>query len=153
MSQRLELSLVGHIQLLETLALLDAGVQRNIFRQALLGGAQPVLRQAQANAPKRTGQLQQSLKIRRGASRRGQIAVTVATRSGWFRGKQFYGGFVHFGHLQGSRELGASRKQIPGRPFVSNAWDQTRYEALDKVENNLEVLVQRQAELRRAYLA
>jgi hypothetical protein len=71
-----------------------------------------------------------NLKARPGKRRKGFRSYVAGVSSKWYSGDQFYFSFVEFGHKQGSRRLGASRKQIPGEHAIEYAFDQTAPTAL-----------------------
>lgn len=94
-----------------------------IVNTVLRAAAAPILAQAKANAPARTGALRSSLKIRKATSRQGRIRIIVSTSAGDFQGKQYYGAFVEYGHRVGSRKLGAARKDVTPVRYIGRAWD------------------------------
>lgn len=58
--------------------------------------------------------------------------MTVGAAAKDFTGPAFYGSFVLYGHKAGSRKLGDSRKEVKGRNFIKQAFDQTKEEAVNK---------------------
>lgn len=72
--------------------------------------------------PVLSGALQKSLKMRAGPKRRGRITKRLVTGLGFFRGSEYHGGFVHFGHRVGSRKLGDSRTLVPPDPFMERGF-------------------------------
>lgn len=125
------------------LAALDSKVARKLSRQALRAGAKVVLAQAKANAPKRTGLLRRSLKVRAGKARKGFTQFRVQTAAGSFKGETFYGAFVEFGHKIGKRSSALRdykratgqdpRGEVPANPFIARAFRQKREAALQVI--------------------
>lgn len=93
-----------------------------IAARVLRSAAEPVLAQAKANAPVKSGAMRAALRIKKATSRQGRVRIIVTTSAGDFKGKTFYTPMVELGHRQGSRKLGDARKKIPGRRFIIGAW-------------------------------
>lgn len=94
-----------------------------IASRVLRTAAAPILSQAKANAPVRSGALRASLKVRKATSRQGRVRIIVSTSAGDFQGKQYYGAFVEYGHKVGSRKLGSARKDVAPVRYIGRAWD------------------------------
>ena len=94
-----------------------------VVRAALRQGANIVLKQARANAPKRTGALKKALrvansKINNGRKRNGVIGLYLSIRKGKGRGDAkdaFYGKFVESGWQSG-------KTKVAGQKFVERAY-------------------------------
>jgi HK97 gp10 family phage protein len=94
-----------------------------VVRAALRQGANLVLKQARANAPKRTGALKKALrvansKINNGRKRKGVIGLYLSIRRGKGRGDPrdaFYGKFVESGWQSG-------QTKVAGQKFVERAY-------------------------------
>ena len=70
------------------------------LRKATRSAGKKVLEIAKRLAPRLTGALAASLKVRsvkRRRSNKGDIGVSVQTSAGWFKGDQFYAAFIEFG--------------------------------------------------------
>ena len=75
-------------------------MQKKAMRPAAREVAKLVRLQALASVPRKTGALAKSLVVRaakRSRRHKDQVAVSVRTRDGFFKGDQFYGGMIEFG--------------------------------------------------------
>ena len=124
---------------------------RKSTREAL----RPVADQVKATAPRRTGRLSRSVKVRSLKRSRVRVGsrVTVSGTASNFKGRGFYGGFIEFGWKAGRRvrnvdlglERGAkrsaahrataearnnSRKQVPATNWMKKAAQAKRQAAL-----------------------
>jgi HK97 gp10 family phage protein len=108
---RVKFKLEGAKALERQLKALPDKVERQILRQAVTAAAKPVLEEAKAQAPVKSGALRTSLKVRAGKRRKGSVGRQVVTKDGFFKGEQFYGAFI---------ELGT--KFIEAREFMLNAF-------------------------------
>ena len=99
-----------------------------VVRAALRQGANLVLKQARANAPKRTGALRKALrvaksKINNGRNRKGVIGLYLSIRRGKGRDDPrdaFYGQFIESGWEAG-RKFG-KQTTVPGQKFIERAY-------------------------------
>lgn len=101
---------------------LEPKVRKKIIRQAMRPAMKMIRQDAIARAPRKTGQLRKSIKVRAFKRSRTKIGVSVTTAKGWFKGEAFYGGFQEWGWKQGKRALGAGRRHIPGHGFMEGAY-------------------------------
>ena len=124
MSIRVTLQSEGFDAALRKLELLDRAVARPILVRALRKAAEPVLATAKAYAPKDTGQLEGSLRIKSARAKGGGVAVRVTTEAGDYKGDEFYGAFVEYGYRKGSRRLGDKRRVVPPQPYMRPATDE-----------------------------
>jgi HK97 gp10 family phage protein len=100
------------------------------MRPALRAGGKPVLAAAKANAPKKSGSLRKSLKLRAGKrSRRGIYVVTLLLSTSkddnLFTGKAFYGAFQEFGFKLGKRIGGKATRdgrKVSQRLLLGGRW-------------------------------
>jgi len=118
------LKLKGARELDRKLARLEKRTAKKVMRKALRAGGKVILAEAKRRAPKRTGALAASLKVRaakRSRRRRG-VAVIVATAEGWFKGDEFYGAFV---------ELGT--EDMEAQPYVRPAYDAKKGQAVQVI--------------------
>ena len=130
---------------LPNLAELDAklkalpdNVQKRIGSRALKNAALNCAQVAKANCPRKSGQLLASITIRKKRSRRYKGACySVRCGAGMFKGDTFYGGFLEYGYLHGSRKLGPMRKFIPAKPFLRPAFDATRSSNIAMIQKNV----------------
>lgn len=129
----------GDKRILKKLAGLPPKIQRKVISKSARTAMRPVLNAAKANAPKKTGRLKKSLRMRAlKRSRKGRIGVTVATSAKWFSGDEYYGAFQEFGWKVGKRAKGHrrkdaeadTRKQVPGKHYVERAYKSHGEQAL-----------------------
>jgi HK97 gp10 family phage protein len=120
---------------------LENKAANKVTRKALRAGAKVIQTQAQANAPVKSGLLKKSIKVRAGKSRKGIISIIVGVGKKWFTGPSFYAAFVEFGHKTGKRRSrgkvrarGDSRKEIPGKHFIEQAFGESKEAALGEIE-------------------
>lgn len=121
--------LTGDKKLNRALAKLANKDARAIVRKAARPALRPVLASAKRHAPKATGALAHSLKIRAIKRSRTRVGAQVQTAAGSFKGETFYGGFQEWGWKQGKRGR-LFRKHIEGAHFLIKAANETRAEAL-----------------------
>jgi HK97 gp10 family phage protein len=76
-------------------------VRKSLASTAFRTIGKKILQDAKQQAPKKTGQLERSLKVRalQGARRRkaGKVGASIVTGERLFAGETFYGGFLEFG--------------------------------------------------------
>ena len=153
---KLTFILTGDDRLNAKLALLKGAQAKSVIRSAARTAMRPVHAAARRNAPRRSGVLAMSIKIKamkRSRSRVGVRLTTSATDS-LYQGKQFHGAFQEFGWKSGRRlrnaDLGiakrkrrtttqrsvardhdAGRRQIPGKHYMKAAAEGSRFAALE----------------------
>lgn len=109
-------------------------IARQGIRKPLRAGAKVVLAEAKRNAPRGvTGNLRRSLKVRAGKRKKGIISMRVTTSEGWFKGDEFYAGFVEFGTKERRHRSGRSVGAVTARKFVRKAYLATK----DRVSTQL----------------
>jgi len=104
------MTLKGDKELQKQLLALSPKIQKKLYRSSMRKAMKPVLSAAKNNVPVFSGALKGSLKIRSAKRKRGRIRIEVRTTDGFFKGDEFYGGFM---------ELGTSK--LPARPFLRPA--------------------------------
>ncbi len=110
---------------------LEAKASRAIVASSLRTGARVVQAAAKRLAPRDTGALERSIKVRSGRARHG-VSVVVGVGQKWFTGDQFYGAFQEFGWKTGKRKS-KNRKQVPGEHFMEYAFDEKAAQATQAV--------------------
>ncbi len=101
---------------------LDDKLQLTILKKAMTAGAELVAEVARNSCPVETGTLRDSIQVKaRQSTKKGSATAEVQVGKGWYKGQTFYGAFVEFGHLAGSRRLGSLRKHVPPHPFLRPA--------------------------------
>lgn len=95
-----EIEIRGLTELENALAQLEGPQLKKVVRSSLRKGAKEIQAQAKADAPKRTGTLASSIKVRSGGTKAGTVAVKIVTSNDdhLFKGDQFYGAFLEFGY-------------------------------------------------------
>jgi len=152
---KVKVVMTGSEELNRKLAALTNQQAREAIRKAARPALKPCLQTARRVAPKRSGKLRRSIKIRAIARSRTRIGarVTASASDTLYSGKTFYGGFQEWGWRAGKRttnaDLGAdrgkrrttaqraiakgrndSRKKIPGLNFLKKSAQSTREECL-----------------------
>jgi HK97 gp10 family phage protein len=132
----------GGKDLFRKLTELERRLSRKIAAQALRAGAKVVLADAKATAPRRSGLLAKSLKVRAGKRAKNMVRFQVETAEGNYKGAAFYGAFVHFGHRAGSRRdarlYGKTRKWVQPHPYLADAFERTKDAALREIIKTLQ---------------
>lgn len=142
MSRKITTILTGSESLNEKLAALTNKQANEAIRKAARPALQPTLAAAKSMAPKRSGALSSSIKIRaiRRSRTRVGMRVTTAKSDSQFSGKTFYGGFIIWGRRIGKRtrriklanrkDSYDSRGKVAANNFLKRAADRTRSTAL-----------------------
>lgn len=122
----------GDKELMQQLAGLEGKIGRKIAQGALRRAAKKViLPEAKAMVPVDTGQLEGSLKVKALARSRRVFGVAVVAGEGFFKGEEFYGGFVEFGtkHMEADpflRPAGYANREKVLRLVVQDVKDQIK---------------------------
>jgi HK97 gp10 family phage protein len=133
----------GAKQLEARLKALPAKVSGKIGRQALRAGAKDIQSPAVQHAPRKSGLLASTIKVRAARRSRGKIGAVVQTGQGFFRGKTFYGAFEEFGWRVGRRALGQSRRQVEGKHYMLHAFEAQKAAALETIKTELAAGIER----------
>lgn len=108
----------GDRELDRLLATLPAKLQKKLSRQATRKAAKNiVLPEAKARVPEDTGDLADSLKVQAIKRSRNKIGHMVTTKDGFYKGDQFYGGFIEFGTKERKHKSGKDVGQIRPHEF------------------------------------
>ena len=117
---------------------LELFVQSDVLKRAGKAACEPILAEARALAPRKTGLLERSLHIRKGKAGGGSFSWLVSTSAGFYGGDDYYGAFQEFGWRSGKRKsftkdakLRDVRKQNPGEHFLQYAGEEKADEAVD----------------------
>jgi HK97 gp10 family phage protein len=162
MAVRGNIRIDGMEDLLKRLKTLEPKLAKKVIRQSLRAGAKVILTAARAKAPRRSGLLKKSIKVRAlKRSRTGRIGITVQTGEGDFQGKTFYGAFVEYGHKLGARQRkppsdgeqlrkaiesgGSDRRFIEAKPFMEPAFDQNKDKAAAVIKQMILEGIEREA--------
>lgn len=98
--------ITGVKELMEKLDQFEPKLRKKILRKTLRKAAKPVLATARRYVPVDTAALKKSLKVRalkRSRRHKHRVGIAVMTSEGWFKGDEYYGAFVEFGHRVGKR--------------------------------------------------
>lgn len=109
-----EAELLGVGRLLRRLNALEGKVQRKVVKKAAREAGRPMLAAARKNAPRRSGKLSKSIKLRTYRRKRTNIVgarITTGSKTGDFDGDTYYGAFVEYGHKIGKRSRAVARHQ------------------------------------------
>ncbi|MHC1731974.1 MAG: HK97-gp10 family putative phage morphogenesis protein [Bacteroidales bacterium] len=118
------IELSGVDELLRKLQQMGANITE-LENKALKKAAEPVLQDAIANAPERTGKLKKGLKISGIKNRDGTKYVLVGIdRSD--TSKIYYGKFIEFGTAK-----------MSARPFLGPAYEKNKKEIMEEIKNTL----------------
>lgn len=120
MAQAFDLSLLGDQELNRQFKALPLVVQRKLLRQSFREALRPVLTAARANAPRLTGLLARTLRLRALKRRRGQLGMMVI--SGTRASLKIPA--THPWYYPAHVELGTSK--MPARPYLRPAFDTQR---------------------------
>lgn len=89
---------------------------RKAVKQGARKGAKVVAESAKIKAPRESGELRRSIKVRAlKRTRTGKLGAVVLTGDGFFKGDQFYAGFIEYGTVN-----------MPAQPFLRPAADENR---------------------------
>lgn len=127
---------------------LAIGLQKKILREALRPAAKEILDEAVRRAPKRSGALAKSLKVKaakRSRKTKDRVSFNVITAQGWFKGETFYAGFQELGWKRGSRKKAGSRPKVPGREFLRGALKAKGPSARDRAIELIRAGIEREA--------
>jgi len=97
---------------------------RRAIRRGTRAGQKIIARAAARLAPKRTGALALSIRVRAMKRRRSRVGTVVVTGKSLFEGETYYGGFQEFGWKTGRRRVASrttSRRTIQGKHFMEGA--------------------------------
>lgn len=145
MTNKAAIRLEGAKELYRKLRDLPAKFARKILSKALRAGAKVVQAAAKKLAPKLSGLLRRSIKVRATKRKKGRVGFVVGTSAGDYKGKSFYGAFLEWGHRLGSRKLGSKRRKVKPKPYAGPALKQTANEAVrvigEEINKGLEAAV------------
>jgi len=116
----------------------DQKTVKSLLKKSLRAGAKPMLLAARAKAPVRTGRVKKALRIAAATKQKpGWVGVVIKIGDRNFVGIAFYGAFQEFGWHVGSRRLGSARREIPGKHFLEQAFDEESSFAADATGDDL----------------
>ncbi len=107
----LRVTISGTEELTALLKAFPTKIANKAVRKGTRAGVKVIARTAKRFAPRRTGRLVRSIKVRAMKRRRGRIGAVVITGEGTFKGDTFYGGFLEFGWFAGKRKGGRKSRQ------------------------------------------
>lgn len=119
-----DLKVTGVKELQAALGSLPGRLQRQVVAPAIAAALEPIGREAQSNAPVRSGRLRRALKVVMGRVRPGVVAGDVGVRQGDL-GKAY----------AGPAELGAKGRK--GRHFLQKAFDHLKASAKRELETKI----------------
>lgn len=135
--------LTGDKQADRRLKAIEAKLAGKIVRQATRQALKPVHLAARRNAPKDSGQLRRSIKIRALPRSRSRVGARVTSGSGKsdFTGEAYYGGFQEWGWVAGTN----NRRRIKGKEFMGRAAKDKRQSAVTIYRGHIRRELEREA--------
>ena len=116
---------------------LSRGTAGKIMRRSLRAGAKIIAAEARARAPRQTGRLAKSIKVRAASTRkRGEVAIVVRTgqSDNLFVGDTYYGAFQEFGTDYTLR-----------KPFLQPAFEAGKQQAVNVIRQTVSAGIVREA--------
>ena len=132
MAQAFDISLIGDRELQQQFKALPLAVQRKLLRQSFRQALRPVLTAARAAAPRLTGRLARTLRLRALRRRRGQLGMMVI--SGTRESLNIPAD--HPSYYPAHVELGTNR--MPAQPYLRPAFDTQREHMLQTLARGIE---------------
>ena len=135
MARKVTAILTGSESLNRKLKVLTSKQAKEAIRKAARPALQGTLSLARSLAPKDTGRMARSIKIRAISRSRSRVGMRVTlSKSGDYSGKAFYGAFQNYGWKTGSRSQTTgrttTRRKVEGSKFMNRAAEQTRTSAI-----------------------
>lgn len=132
----------GFDECIKAIRELEQEYPRTVFGRALRAGAKVILASLVSLAPVRSGDTRGALKVRAGKRRKNFQSMVAGIPEGFFKGDQFYAGFVNYGWKTGKRGS-ANRRQIPGEHWAEIGFDDVKDAALARVTQVLKEHVEK----------
>ncbi len=127
----ISITILGTKALAELLLKLPDSIARPAVKKGTRAGQKIIARATKRLAPRRTGRLVSSIKVKAMKRRRGRVGAVVVTGKGFFQGDTFYGAFLEFGWFAGKRRGGRKSRQsshielghrkVEGKHFMERA--------------------------------
>lgn len=131
MPKKITILLIGESELRKKLEGLTDKESKAVIRGASREALKPIQRMAQDLAPRKTGRLRRSIRIRSLTRSRKRIGarITISNKDTQFTGRTFYGAFQEFGWRPGKRLARSSaaagatdqRPRVPPKEFLKRA--------------------------------
>lgn len=132
MAQAFDISLLGDRELQQQFRALPLAVQRKLLRQSFREALRPVLTAARAAAPRLTGRLARTLRLRALKRRRGRLGMMVISGTRESLGIPASHPWYYPAHV----ELGTSR--MPAQPYLRPAFDTQRESMVQTLARGIE---------------
>jgi HK97 gp10 family phage protein len=126
----IDITMLGDKELEKALAAIDEKMQKKLMQNALREGAKIIAEEAKVRAPKRTGMLKRSIKVRAlHQKKRGTLGVQVQTGTRRELGisEQAYGYYP--AALEYGWRMKRSGEHVPAKPYMRPALDTKRGQA------------------------
>lgn len=132
MAKKVQVVLTGVRRLDRKLKRLGSKEAKKLVTKAAREAVKPILLTARRYAPKDTGRLQKSIKVRALKRKKGRFGVRVTTgeSDNQFRGRTFYGAFAEYGWTPGSRKSKRRGTPVMGELYMKRAARAKRDSAL-----------------------
>lgn len=136
----IEFKITGIKEIRRAFKRLPAIVARKVIKKAIRESLRPIKAEVERLAPKRSGLLAQSVKIRAAKQKRGAIRIRVQIGAGDFKGKTYYAAFVEYG-TKNKKGL----PKIEGRHYMKQAYelhkDSARKECIQRIRRGVDEAV------------
>jgi len=118
--------------LLKDLKKLSEKVQKRVVKGAIRASAKPIIQEAKALAPYKTGNLRKSIGVIKGKDKGTVVTYHISPRKG---GKYdgFYGYWIELGHIlreKGKKKKGKVIGHVAPRPFLRPAFENKGEESI-----------------------
>lgn len=134
MAQAFDISLLGDRELQRQFQQLPLVVQRKLLRQSFRQAMRPVLAMARSLAPKLTGQMARTLRLRAMKRRRGRLGMIIMTAPRAALGIPATAEGYYPAHV----EIGAKKRGVPAKPFLRPAFDAQREIMVQTIARGIE---------------
>lgn len=121
--------LTGDRELNRKLQTLKGPKQKKAVRKASRESLKPLASATSRAAPRRSGLLARSVKVRALKRSRKRVGARVTIGEGSFKGRTFYGGFIELGRKTGKRGS-AHRRQVEENDFMRRTAKRKRQSVL-----------------------
>lgn len=137
----MKVDLKGLDDALKAIADLQKKVKRDYLRKANRDACKIAASAVKSATPEVSGVAAGSVKVKAGKRSRNKVYTIVTFGAAMYQGLAYYIAQVLYGHKQGKKELGDSRKDIKGNNFALKKWNESVPAMLSKVKDRLKSLL------------
>jgi len=134
------MTVTGDAELNRKLAALKGVKQKQAVRKASRESLKPLAAATSRAAPRDSGLLARSVKVRALKRSRTRVGARVSVGDGKFKGQTFYGGFVELGRKTGKRGS-VGRRRVEPNDFIRRAARQKKQSVLADYKQRLRRLI------------